>query len=211
MSKPKLISEVLKETELLLDKLSTNIPIVDNNDPDFIRQEILFKLQREKEMFLEDLKLARIPIKHFRILKSMKNDDIPALYNKVISTMKDSLLLHGNGKPKTLAACAWLANRYRKGDTIFYVKGLSLLLEASNYKNRDKSRMLMRALNCGSLVIDDIQNINNSDINLSHFSNILSERSDAERKTILISSSSPTSSIVTRCAYENVEDALAVS
>lgn len=210
MPEPKKASDLA--TQLFnLDDPNSPIRIIDDNDPAFIELTNKLKRERERDILLEDLRRAKIPKKHFRLLDEMTEDRVPELYKKIRRSMKgNSVLIFGEGKTKTLSSCTWLVWKYKQGESIFYTKGLDLVLELSNFNTRNKSSYVRRVNKTSSLVIDDIHNIYNSEINISNIANLISNRNDNCKSTILISSSPIDCNLITKVVSENVELVIAV-
>lgn len=206
MSEPKKASDILEELGFDFNNMPLGIPVVDHLSPEYIEQERKFQQEKEREIFLADLQLAKIPLKHFNLLKEMTVKTMPDLYSRIRKEMKgESLLICGPNKPKTLSACAWLAHRYKKGDSIFYIKAFDLLKEATDFSKRNKSPILRRAFKAKALVIDNLQNVNLHDINISNLSHLLSERNDNGQRTIAISTTFPETSILIKSIAESMD------
>lgn len=206
MSEPKKASDILEELGFDFNNIPLGIPVVDPLSPEYIEQERKFQQEKEREIFLADLQLAKIPLKHFNLLKEMTVKTMPDLYSRIRKEMKEeSILICGPNKPKTLSACAWLAHRYKKGDSIFYIKAFDLLKEATDFSSRNKSPILRRAFKAKALVIDNLQNVNLHDINISNLSHLLSERNDNGQRTIAISTTFPKTSILIKSIAESMD------
>lgn len=210
-SNPKPISSILDELGLdKLDKLKLPEPTTEDI-------ELQKKLEREREfkkqqkLLITDLRLAKCPKKHVSQIETMQSGDIPSLFHEIRKNMKgESLLLCGHPKGKTLSACCWLANQYRKNKSIFYISGFDLCCELTSFQTRNSSKVVYRSRKTSCLVIDDVQNINNSDLNFSSLANLISIRSDNEKKTILVSSLLPSENDTVRRLSRIVDDILAI-
>ena len=107
MSEPKKASDILEELGFDFNNIPLGIPVVDHLSPEYIEQERKFQQEKEREIFLADLQLAKIPLKHFNLLKEMTVKTMPDLYSRIRKEMKEeSILICGPNKPKTLSACA---------------------------------------------------------------------------------------------------------